>query len=253
MSGRRESLQLDELNAIQKRFQRVFVLMGLLSIGLVVLIILRTGSDTPPNVSERVTLWSTVLLATVMLTSHYQCLRRTGKESRERIEKLTFMDALTGTHNHRYLEMVLASEFRRAKRHHRPMCLAYIDLDHFKPVNDKLGHAVGNRVLADLGHIFTASARGSDVVGRVGGDEFLVVLPETDLTGAQMFSERVRLRVEAYSFEVSPEVKADGVTCSIGVVELTAGSDIEEVEEFKHRADAAMYRAKRAGGNRVST
>ena len=247
----RQPLQLDELNAIQKRFMRIFVLMGLLTIGLVTVIVLRVASPHPPDMSERVALWSTVLLAAVMLTSHYLSLRRTSRESRTRIEKLTFLDALTGVYNHRYLEMALAAEVKRAARHARPLCLAYIDLDHFKPVNDTLGHAVGNRVLADLGRLFLASIRESDVVGRIGGDEFLVVLPETDASGAQIFAERVRVRVAAYSLQVSADTKVDTVRCSVGVAEFPGGEMTPE--ELRHIADEAMYRAKRAGGDRVCT
>lgn len=249
MTPERDPLQIDELKAIQKRFMHIFVLMALLCIGLVMIIIFRMSSATPPGPSERATLWGTVTVAVVMLTMHYAYLRRTDRQSRQHLEKLTFLDALTGAYNNRYFEMALAAEVKRARRHGRPLCMAYIDLDNFKPVNDTLGHAVGNRVLADLGRLFLASARESDTVGRIGGDEFAVLLPETDMAGARIFAERTRERVERYTLQVSPDAQVDGVRCSIGVVELPDGEITPD--EFLKMADAAMYRAKKAGGNRV--
>ncbi len=245
----RRELEIDELREIQARFRRIFVLMALLAISLAVLIIIRVKSPNPPSLAEKSMMWATVFVATLMVFAHYISLRRTARESRDRLEQLTFLDALTGAYNHRYLDMALASEVKRARRHNRPLAIAYIDLDKFKPVNDNYGHSVGNRVLADLGRLFLACVRESDIVGRVGGDEFVVLLPETDLSGARIFADRIRERVAKYCLQLSPEVRIDQVRCSIGVAEFPGGET--SAEAFLSIADEAMYRAKRAGGDRV--
>ena len=245
------SFQLDELTAIQKRFQRVFLFMNLLTLALVVLVVVRLTGPTPPKIADNLGICLLALSSACLCAGQFYCLRRTSKESRTRIERLAFLDALTGAHNHRYLDMALRAELKRAKRYAHPLCLAYIDLDSFKPVNDEFGHEIGNRVLADIGRLLLAAVRESDTLGRVGGDEFIIILPETDLSGAHIFSERLRERIEGYCLDITKEARVDYVRCSVGLVAYTGGE--QTVEELKRLADEAMYRAKKAGGNRVSS
>ena len=246
-----EPLGIDELTAIHRRFRRVFVFMNLLTIALVVLFVVVSGRPHAPEVSDSLGLAVLALASGLLCVGQFYCLRRTSHESRLRIERMTFLDALTGAHNHRYLEMALDAEVKRATRHGHTLCVAYIDLDKFKPVNDEFGHRVGDRVLADVGRLLLASVRESDTLGRLGGDEFMIILPETDLSGAQIFSERLRQRVGEYVFRLSSNVTVGHVTCSIGVAECV-GSEMS-ADELKNAADEAMYRAKKSGGNRVST
>lgn len=246
-----EPLGLDELTAIHRRFQSVFVVMNLLTIALVALLIMRLARPSPTRGSVTLGLAFLALASAMVCAGQFYCLRRTSRVSRLRIERLTFLDALTGAHNHRYLEMALDAEVKRARRHGHHLCVAYIDLDRFKPVNDEFGHKVGDYVLADVGRLFLAVVRESDTLGRVGGDEFLIILPETDLSGARIFSERVRERMEEYVLQLSPTVALDYVTCSIGVAAYLDGE--MTADELKNAGDQAMYRAKKAGGNRVST
>jgi len=245
------ALQLDELTAIQRRFQRVFLFMNLLTLALVVLVVVRLTGPSPPKIADNLGICLLAFSSACLCAGQFYCLRRTSKESRTRIERLAFLDALTGAHNHRYLDMALRAELKRAKRYAHSLCLAYIDLDSFKPVNDDFGHEIGNHVLADIGRILLVTVRESDTLGRVGGDEFIIILPETDLSGAHIFSERLRERIEGYCLDITEEARVDYVRCSIGVVAYTGGE--QTVEELKRLADEAMYRAKKAGGNRVST
>jgi two-component system cell cycle response regulator len=138
----------------------------------------------------------------------------------------------------------------RALRYDHSVALLLIDLDHFKRVNDTHGHLVGDAVLRDVSELLLGVARGVDVVGRYGGEEFLVVLPETDDDGAAAFAERVRERVEAHAFRPWDDGRELRTTASIGVASFPAAR-IESVEDLFARADAALYRAKADGRNRV--
>jgi diguanylate cyclase (GGDEF)-like protein len=131
------------------------------------------------------------------------------------------------------------------KRHARPVAVAFIDLDHFKNINDSFGHAKGDDALRHCGHLIRESLRASDIGGRLGGDEYAVVLPETDAVNAAAFFARLHA-----SLETSTELRALGVSASIGVVVDASGS--RGIEDMIRLADVRMYGAKHAGRNRVS-
>ena len=138
----------------------------------------------------------------------------------------------------------------RARRYESVMTLLMIDLDHFKAINDTLGHLVGDDVLRELATLLTESVRSVDLVARFGGEEFVVVLPETGLAGAVRFAERTTERIESRHF-----VPAHGgvrLTTSIGVASFP-GPGVDSVDDFFARADEALYRAKAAGRNKVCT
>jgi diguanylate cyclase (GGDEF)-like protein len=157
-------------------------------------------------------------------------------------------DGLTGVHNRRYLENHLASEYDRARRYGTHFSVAMFDLDHFKHVNDTYGHLGGDAVLVDVSRRVVELLRSSDMCGRYGGEEFAVVLPETNLEGARQFGERLR------TFIAQVPVDFDGqeipVTCSIGVTQFDPG--MGSYHMLIHQADLALYASKTGGRNRVT-
>jgi diguanylate cyclase (GGDEF)-like protein len=158
-------------------------------------------------------------------------------------------DALTGCLNRRSFEARLRSDLRQARRRNSTVAIAAIDLDHFKEVNDTRGHPVGDLVLQQVASIMKSTARDTDAVARYGGDEFVVILPDTGWQGALTFADRLRRRVDDFSFG-PPNMTPLSVTVSIGVA-LGRGSDAISTEDLLQEADAALYRAKSAGRNRV--
>ena len=169
------------------------------------------------------------------------------KRIEERLRELATTDALTGTLNRRRLFEVAEEEIARVARYERPLCVAMLDLDHFKQINDRFGHAVGDEALRLTGAALRAQLRRQDQVGRYGGEEMLVILPETTIDAAQQVLERTRVAIEAMRLAVEAErVK---VTVSAGLVEWRPG---ETLTEILRRADEALYAAKASGRNRVS-
>jgi diguanylate cyclase (GGDEF)-like protein len=158
-------------------------------------------------------------------------------------------DALTGCLNRRSFEARLKADLRSARRRGSTVAIAAVDLDHFKEINDTRGHPAGDVVLQQLANIMKATARDTDAVARYGGDEFVVILPDTGWQGALTFADRLRRRVDDYSFGPA-NTPPFGVTISVGVA-LGRGTDGISTEGLLQEADAALYRAKTAGRNRV--
>jgi diguanylate cyclase (GGDEF)-like protein len=157
-------------------------------------------------------------------------------------------DALTGCLNRRALEARLRSDWRLAKRRGTHVALAAIDLDHFKQINDTRGHPVGDVVLQQLAGIMKSTARDTDAVARFGGDEFVILLPDTGWQGALTFAERLRRRVDDFTF--GPPGTPMTITISVGVA-LAKGTDPLSPEELLKEADRSLYKAKQQGRNRV--
>jgi diguanylate cyclase (GGDEF)-like protein len=157
-------------------------------------------------------------------------------------------DALTGTRTRRAFLECATEEFQRVRRYGHPLCLAMLDIDAFKAVNDYRGHAAGDQVLARVAAVCMAELRaGIDHCGRMGGEEFAILMPETALAGANAFSERLCAAIRELKFDAGGQ--AFGVSVSIGVAMLTATDD--DVATLMARADAALYLAKGAGRDRV--
>jgi two-component system, cell cycle response regulator len=154
-----------------------------------------------------------------------------------RLETLLFEDPLTGLANRRFVLTQLGGTVSGARRHDRALAAMIIDVDHFKAVNDSLGHAEGDRVLAAVARELRHHMRAEDQLGRLGGEEFLAVLPETDAAAAAVAAEKLRASVQP-----------TGVTVSIG----WAAWEGEAAEELLRRADDALFDAKRGGRDRVS-
>jgi diguanylate cyclase (GGDEF)-like protein len=157
-------------------------------------------------------------------------------------------DPLTGCLNRRSLESRLKADWRLAKRRSTHIAVVAIDLDHFKQINDTRGHPVGDVVLQQLAGIMKATARDTDAVARFGGDEFVLLLPDTGWQGALTFAERLRRRVDDYTF--GPPGMPMTVTISVGVA-LARGTDPISPEELLKEADRSLYKAKQQGRNRV--
>ena len=157
-------------------------------------------------------------------------------------------DLLTQVSNRGTILSSLFTEVDRAVRHGRPLSVAFVDLDHFKVINDTHGHQVGDVVLRGVAGLFAKSLRHSDVVGRYGGEEFMVVLPETGPEDAAQVAEKLRLLVQKHPFEVSAELTIN-VTVSIGI----AGGQGKTLraESLVRDADNAMYSAKSLGRNQT--
>jgi diguanylate cyclase (GGDEF)-like protein/hemerythrin-like metal-binding protein len=166
-------------------------------------------------------------------------LTRTVEEMRKRLAT----DELTGSWARTRIAEAGRQEAYRRDRYGHPASLVFLDLDRFKQINDKHGHQVGDDVLRDVCQLMRRFTRATDMLGRWGGEEFVIVLPHTGIVSARLFAEKLRGAVEAYDFALGRPV-----TASFGVAECLEG---EEWESWVARADAAMYRAKRAGRNRV--
>jgi diguanylate cyclase (GGDEF)-like protein len=187
----------------------------------------------------------------------YRALAESEKKLREYSEKLQASmeiqhrlartDALTGIPNRRYVEEVIEGECARAQRQGRQLSVAMVDVDDLKGMNDGYGHSAGDEVLVRLAQIARRSCRRGDVVGRYGGDEFLFVLPESDLRAARRFAERFRSSVERQEIRLSGR-KTVGVRVSLGLAEL-GQEDGREPSALIREADQALYQAKSMGGN----
>ncbi len=173
------------------------------------------------------------------------------KKMETKLRELSVTDSLTQLYNHRYFHIKISDEINRIRRYNRQLSLICFDLDNFKQVNDKMGHLDGDKILVLMGSVIRSEIRSTDLPFRYGGDEFMIILPETGLDKAVQIAERIRVKF-ALSWPFSPcsNYDIERVTTSIGVAQ--ANPD-ESPAVFIKRADLAMYEAKKDGGNRVVT
>jgi diguanylate cyclase (GGDEF)-like protein len=189
-------------------------------------------------------------LAELELLSAKQELEQTNQLLAQALERETVLartDALTALNNRRYFMKLARHEFSAAMRYAQPMSIALIDIDHFKRVNDSYGHQQGDHVLQKLAAIIRTEVRDSDLSARFGGEEFIVLLRNTDEADALTQLERLRLRIE--SAQIPAGAGIFHVTASIGVAQMLAS---DSLDALIGRADAALYRAKASGRNRVA-
>jgi diguanylate cyclase (GGDEF)-like protein len=158
------------------------------------------------------------------------------------------IDGLTGTNNRAALDQTMLRELELARRHHHAMSFLILDVDHFKVINDTYGHSAGDYVLRSMVTCIKECLRSCDMLFRYGGEEFALLLSETEVEGAQQVAERVRQAIESYPFVFNG--KDIIVTVSIGIACLNSR---DNVERLFNKADAALYQAKAAGRNRVHT
>jgi diguanylate cyclase (GGDEF)-like protein len=171
-----------------------------------------------------------------------------------RLQALSQQDGLTGIANRRYFNAVLRREWRRARRQGQPLALALVDVDHFKPYNDSLGHQAGDLALRRVADTLAGTARrAEDLVARYGGEEFAVILPGIDEEGALVLAERLRLAVEKLALPHPASPVAAVITVSVGVAcQLPGSATSADPEELVREADALLFAAKASGRNQVA-
>ena len=196
-------------------------------------------SETTLNDGDHITLGESIL----KFISHSSVEARYHEE----IYQLATQDALTDLHNRRHFIDMVDKEIARAMRHQRALTLCIIDVDLFKPVNDRYGHISGDNVLRQIASIVRGHVRSDDFAARIGGEEFAVLLPECDALAGHAFAERLRQAIAEVVFK--PGAEALTITVSIGVASMTAERDT--CSRMMAAADAALYRAKAQGRNQV--
>lgn len=181
-----------------------------------------------------------------VLTAQVQLGMEQARRRQQAVEdhRQAILDKLTGLGNRRAFDETLHAEIARAHRSNLSFSMLMMDLDHFKAVNDTYGHQTGDAVLADLGQILRSRSRTSDRAFRYGGEEFSVLMPDTDAQGAYTFAEKLRAAVEGHEFQL-----VGRKTASFGVAVLAPD---ETPESLTSRADEALYRSKQEGRNRVT-
>lgn len=198
--------------------------------------------DTRPSAESH-----ELFLKLTQLNNDLQSVQQELARKNADLERLAYFDTLTGLFNRRSILEKLNEWLRHLERYGGRLCVIMLDIDHFKAVNDLYGHRVGDRVLTNIAHLMRETIRQTDFVGRYGGEEFLIILPQTDAGGAAIVAERTRASIQG-----CPMHDADGktfpVTASLGVAEWCKRDDEDLLIT---RADAALYRAKDAGRNKV--
>jgi diguanylate cyclase len=212
--------------------------------------ILLAGFHWQPHTSDEVLLATIPLLVAYPVAVSAATYRLARRVSRQNLllNQLSRTDSLTSLPNRHHWQQALTLEFQRYLRTHRAATLVMIDLDGFKHLNDTHGHTVGDRVLRRVAGILHENCRSIDTPGRFGGDEFGLVMPETDRDGARMLMERVRREVEREVFDEQDGIR---ITVSIGLSEIDPA--MSDPVDWIKSADDALYLAKDQGRNRVCT
>lgn len=172
-------------------------------------------------------------------------LSRRVREQNRMLAALSRTDGLSGLLNRISWEQIVYVEMARCRRSGRAASLLMLDVDHFKQINDQHGHPTGDQVIRSIAAIVSRTVRASDISGRYGGEEFGVVLPDTDADGAAVIAERVRRRIEATTVEPTT-----GVRCTVSIGIAAAQPEVDDAGDWIARADRALYAAKRLGRNR---
>ncbi len=172
------------------------------------------------------------------------------REANEILQRMANHDTLTGLYNRRYFDDFIEREFERSRRYRRTISLIILDIDHFKSVNDNYGHQQGDTILSETGELLRQLTRTSDMAARYGGEEMVIILPETTLYAARIAAEKIRRAIESYEYSYRPKEPMH-ITVSMGIASLAEDSEISSPKELIAKADACLYRAKEEGRNRI--
>jgi len=187
------------------------------------------------------------------LTASHAMLEDANRQLRELntdLRELASTDSLTGLFNRRYMDISLDGEVSRRNRYGSALSVLMLDIDHFKQINDSYGHQGGDDVLKTLARILESCVRGTDIPGRFGGEEFIIILPETSVKNALKLAERLRHQVEQSATRSGAEELK--ITISIGLAGVGKGAKLTSAEQLLSAVDEALYDAKKAGRNRIS-
>ncbi|NOR57807.1 MAG: diguanylate cyclase [Sulfurimonas sp.] len=165
------------------------------------------------------------------------------EEQKQKVKLLSEVDKLTGLYNRHKIDNSLNIEIKRAKRHGTDLSLIILDIDKFKNINDKYGHLVGDKTLIEIATLLKENTRDTDIIGRWGGEEFIILCPNSNLEKTIQLAEKLRKSMESFQFDV-----VNNVTSSFGITQLSKDDDIVS---FLTHADKALYNAKNNGRNRV--
>ncbi len=186
----------------------------------------------------------TVLAACILYVQRYTLQQEAqAKRANQKLQRQAIRDGLTGLFNHAFMDGLIGDAINRARRSKTPVALLMIDVDNFKLINDNLGHNAGDEALKEIVKVLSSNKRSTDYLGRWGGDEIIMLLTDTDLPGASHLAEKLRSLIDTHSFRGGMHI-----TISLGTSQYQEG---DTPVSFVERADAAMYRAKRGGRNRV--
>lgn len=202
---------------------------------------------TEPFLAEHPYLTFGITIAHIIVPFYFALLLKSLTETKKRLEYLSEFDGLTGVLNRRKFNELINAEFARLKRKPGPFCVALIDLDHFKRVNDDFGHLAGDQVLKDVAKTLDASCRNIDFVARYGGEEFALLLPGLTKTEGQIVGERIREKIATTEFKI--EGRNHNVTISMGVA--CWQENYTRAEDWLGIADKSLYTAKEEGRDRV--
>ena len=184
------------------------------------------------------------------LSGAFNVMAKNIKNDRQKLTALTITDEKTGLYNYRYFKQSMAEEMKRAERYNRHVSLVMMDIDYFKHYNDTNGHAMGDLLLKDLAGLLKESVRETDLVARFGGEEFVLLLPETPRAVAVKLADNIRLMIKNHVFPMEEKQPNKDLTVSIGVASYPA-KNVVNADALIERADQALYRAKKRGRNRV--
>jgi diguanylate cyclase (GGDEF)-like protein len=184
------------------------------------------------------------------LSAAFNIMAKNIKNDRQKLTALTITDEKTGLFNYRYFKQTMTEEMKRAERYSRHLSLVIMDIDFFKHYNDTNGHNMGDMLLKELSALLRESVRETDLVARFGGEEFVLLLPETPVALAFKLADNIRLRIQNHAFPMEEKQPNHDLTMSMGVASFPA-KNILTPDALIEKADQNLYRAKKSGRNRV--
>lgn len=209
---------------------------------------LRTATCGENGISERVHRLCQLVSNIAANALENAILFESVKTAQEYFEQVSIQDELTKLYNRRYFHDRLKEEFSRIERYDIPLSLIFFDLDNFKRINDTYGHALGDKVLVNIGDLLKSAARGNDLPARIGGDEFAMILPNTTAEGAFELASRLCLLIEGLNIENL----GSGITSASMGISTCTKQNIETFDDLLASADKAMYQSKSQGKGRVT-